>query len=234
MTDDGPRRGFLVYLGPVACAAAALLALLWACGFLEGDASTESVSGEESTIEEDSGTDAQEGETDVDAAKGDEAVTLEGDAGLAGDDGASEEDSADDDAADGSGEGDALSDTADGVLSLFADDAAEEVSGETFLEDIALLAEEEADGSADGVVSVFWEEDATLVELAGSVLSAYSEVDGAVLATSGYLDLQGNAWGAVVQGGESWVDIVLVTTEDDASSTAQIVRLLPDAVDDVA
>lgn len=229
MTDDGPRRGFLVYLGPVACAAAALLALLWAYGLLEGDASTESVPDEESTIEEDIGTDAQEGEADVDAAEGDEAETLEGDAGLVGDDGASEED-----AAGGSGEGDGLSDAADDVLSLFADDGADEVSGETFLEDIALLAEEEADGSADGVVSVFWEEDATLVELAGSVLSAYSEVDGAVLATSGYLDLQGNAWGAVVQGGESWVDIVLVTTEDDASSTAQIVRLLPDAVDDVA
>ena len=124
-----------------------------------------------------------------------------------------------------------LTEAVAGLVDELTGSQASNSSSESFLEDIAALASEALDATGEESVVVAWEEAASLVELAAGVLEAYEEVEGAVLATSGYLDLQGNAWGAVVQGGTSWVDIVLVTTEDDETSQARIVRLLPIDVD---
>ena len=127
-----------------------------------------------------------------------------------------------------------LSDEVDGALSSLLDGNLEETSGETFLSDVAILADEMAEESPDKVAVVSWEEESDLPELAENVLKAYEGVDGAVLATSGYLDLKGNAWGAVIQGGSDWVDIVLVTTEDGETSTARVARLLPEVSEEEA
>lgn len=127
-----------------------------------------------------------------------------------------------------------LSDEADSTLSSLLDGDAEETSGETFLADVAALAEQLVEESPDEVAVVSWEEESDLPELAEDVLEAYEEVDGAALATSGYLDLMGNAWGAVVQGGSDWVDIVLVTTEGGTSSTVRVARLLPEVSEEEA
>ena len=66
--------------------------------------------------------------------------------------------------------------------------------------------------------------------MASRVLNSYQEAPGAVLMTSGYLDLKGNAWGAIVRGGEEWVDIVLIVTAEtepgaEDLSSARVVRL---------
>lgn len=50
------------------------------------------------------------------------------------------------------------------------------------------------------------------------------------LPASGYLDMQGNVWGAIVQGGDAWCDVVLVNTEGGRESTVRVTRLLPGEV----
>lgn len=105
---------------------------------------------------------------------------------------------------------------ADNLLSEYASS----VTSETFL---AALDSGDADGP--GVVSVAWEDEAGLVALAGDVLKAYRECPGAQLQTSGYLDLKGNAWGAIVNDGTSWVDIVVVYTTEDGGACAQVSRM---------
>ncbi len=79
-----------------------------------------------------------------------------------------------------------------------------------------------------GDITVTWEEEAGLVEVAGAVLRAYEETGDAMLVTSGYLDLKGTVWSALVQGA-GWVDVVAVRSAlDDGSSTVRVARLLPD------
>lgn len=167
MSHRRPGRSIAVYVGPLVCAAAALLALLWSCG-LQTEATSE---------------DAQ----------------------------------------------DALIESVSELVADVEPDTTGEVTAASFLEALSEGAEQEG-GSAQPVC-VSWEEEADLVALATDVLEAYGGLDGASLATSGYLDLQGNAWGAVVRGGTSWVDIVFVTTQDDETSCASVVRLLPGALD---
>lgn len=141
-----------------------------------------------------------------------------------------DEDASDDEGSTADGIDVETSEEVSGILSSLSSAAAGEATTETFLTDVEERAEEMAESSSDEVAVVSWEEEAGLVELAGSVLEAYEDLGDAALATSGYLDLQGNAWGAVVQGGSSWVDIVIITTEDDETSTARVVRLLPEDV----
>lgn len=192
------RRGWAVWLAPLACVAAVLVALFWAGSLIEGGGA------------------AGEGADVGDAASADEGSAVDGEDGTDGD-GAAE-------------------DVDDGALVDLVDRASEAFSGggsvsstETFLADLASAAEA---ADADEVALVAWEKESDLVGLASDVLSTYEGVDDASLVTSGYLDLEGDAWGAVVQGGSSWVDIVVVSTEDDETSTARVVRLVPDSVDE--
>lgn len=100
-------------------------------------------------------------------------------------------------------------------------------STERFLSDLAHAAQTGADVDGDGVVAVMWEQAGDLIEPASAVLNAYAAEPTASLKTSGYLDIKGNVWGAIVLDRRGWVDIVYVTTEDDASSTVvRIARML--------
>lgn len=94
-------------------------------------------------------------------------------------------------------------------------------SPERFLDDL--------DEAGDGDVSVAWSVSGDLVEPASDVIRAYRDMGTATLVTSGYLDLKGNVWGALVQGGTDWVDMVVVaTTEDGGETTVRVARLRAD------
>ena len=52
----------------------------------------------------------------------------------------------------------------------------------------------------------------------------------AQLALSGYLDIKGNVWGAIVRDGRGWVDMVTVAADaGDASYRLRVIRLSPQA-----
>lgn len=76
--------------------------------------------------------------------------------------------------------------------------------------------------------SVEFEEHASLPALAEDVLKTYARTRTASLVASGYLDLKGNVWGAVLREGTTWCDVLLVTTEDDAVSRVRVTRVLPE------
>ena len=109
------------------------------------------------------------------------------------------------------------------------------VTTESFLDDLDAAAEERraspaapADGSASEV-GVAWSVEAEVDVLAEEVVEQYRGVPGASCAASGYLDLKGDVWGAVIRGG-SWVDVTVSSAldADGTRSTARVVRLLPD------
>lgn len=114
---------------------------------------------------------------------------------------------------------------------LLRDDEVQPSSAKTFLTDLdAAAAEASSGGDAAGAqgeavaVAVSWGVEAGLMDAAAPVLEAYEGAD-AVLVASGYLDLKGSVWAALVQSG-SWVDVTtVITSGDDASSTVRIVRL---------
>lgn len=92
----------------------------------------------------------------------------------------------------------------------------------------SFLAELDRDAStqADGEASCVWTSAQPINELAADVLRAYQGVSGARLMTSGYLDLKGNAWGAIVLDECGWVDIVTVVAEEgNKASTARVTRI---------
>lgn len=63
---------------------------------------------------------------------------------------------------------------------------------------------------------------------AADLLRAYREVPTAQLALSGYLDIKGNVWGAIVRDGRGWVDMVTVAADaGDASCRLRAARLVP-------
>lgn len=113
-------------------------------------------------------------------------------------------------------------------------EAAAASSAATFLADLARLASASpgaADAAAEGAataagVSVTWDVDDGVVPAARAVLDAYASDDD-VLVTSGYLDLRGRVWGAVLRGAD-WVDVATVWgAADDATATVRVTRLLP-------
>ena len=92
----------------------------------------------------------------------------------------------------------------------------------------SFLAELDRDATtqADGEASCVWTSAQPINELAADVLRAYQGVSGARLMTSGYLDLKGNAWGAIVLDECGWVDIVTVVAEEgNEASTARVTRI---------
>lgn len=90
-------------------------------------------------------------------------------------------------------------------------------SSETFLKDL--------ESSGAGGAGVAWRADGGVVDLARDVLGRYRARSGARLAASGYLDLAGNAWGALVVVDGSAVDIALVTEDEGAGALARVIRL---------
>lgn len=94
-------------------------------------------------------------------------------------------------------------------------------SSERFLAD---LERDARDGG--GPAAVAWEVPGDLPGPASEVLSAYRAVPTASLAVSGYLDLKGNVWGAVVRDSRGWVDVVHVSTTEAAERTeVRVARL---------
>ena len=74
--------------------------------------------------------------------------------------------------------------------------------------------------------SVSWKESRGIVEAASGVLEVYREVESVDLVTSGYVDLAGNVWAALLSDGKGWVDMVTIEAgENDEGSTVTVVRL---------
>lgn len=100
-------------------------------------------------------------------------------------------------------------------------------------EEAAAGADAEEAAAAGGALAVVWEVAEPVDALATSVLEAYRATASTRLATSGYLDLKGNVWGAVVQGGGDWVDVVVIAAsgeeDEDDEATARVVRLVAPA-----
>ncbi len=84
-----------------------------------------------------------------------------------------------------------------------------------------------AEATSAAACTACWEEPRALPAVASDLLEAYREAEVASPVVSGYLDLKGNAWAAVMQGAAGWSDVVLVRTEDDTVSSVRVTRLLP-------
>lgn len=111
-----------------------------------------------------------------------------------------------------------------------SDDPSAAVTAQTFLQKLDERAVGAAEWSAGNAIAVrlAWAEDRPMTEVAADLLRAYREVPTAQLALSGYLDIKGNVWGAIVRDGRGWVDMVTVAADaSDASCRLRVVRLTP-------
>lgn len=108
------------------------------------------------------------------------------------------------------------------------DGAEGDATAETFL----MLLEEGRDGS-DRSAPVVWIERRGIAEVAADVVGAYRDLGSPALATSGYLDLSGNVWGALLVDAEGWADMVTVMEDGSGErTTVRVVRLWTWEVDD--
>ena len=110
------------------------------------------------------------------------------------------------------------------------DDANVAVTTQTFLQALDERAGTATGSSANNAVAVrlAWSECRPMTETAADMLRAYREVPTAQLALSGYLDIKGNVWGAIVRDGRGWIDMVTVAADtSDASCRLRAVRLTP-------
>ena len=99
----------------------------------------------------------------------------------------------------------------------------------TFMDILTQADVEDADERAS--TSVSWKESKGIVEAARGVLEKYREVESVDLVTSGYVDLAGNVWAALLSDGKGWVDMVTIEAgENDEGSTVTVVRLRASAV----
>lgn len=118
----------------------------------------------------------------------------------------------------------AMSDEARRLAASVGDVPARDSSAAAFLADLAEAGREDR-------AAVAWESEAGLTGEAAGVLGSYRDAGGVELAASGYLDLKGNAWGALLRGDAGWVDVVTVwaasADDRDRGSRVRIVRLLP-------
>lgn len=113
-----------------------------------------------------------------------------------------------------------------------ADDSDVAVTTQTFLRALDERSGVAVEPPADNAIAVrlAWSEDRPMTEAAADLLRAYREVPTAQLVLSGYLDIKGNVWGAIVRDGRGWVDIVTVAADaGDASCRLRAVRLAPKA-----
>lgn len=127
----------------------------------------------------------------------------------------------------GPGDSDESGDADAGLAGTSVSPGAEiETTGSAFLEDLEGAATK-AEGTSAAACTACWEEPHALPTVASDLLEAYREAGVASPVVSGYLDLKGNAWAAVMQGAAGWSDVVLVRTEDDTVSSVRVTRLLP-------
>ena len=113
-----------------------------------------------------------------------------------------------------------------------ADDSDVAVTAQTFLRTLDKRSGTATDSPEDNAIAVrlAWSEDRPMTEAAADMLRAYREVPTAQLALSGYLDIKGNVWGAIVRDGRGWVDMVTVAADaGDASCRLRVIRLSPQA-----
>lgn len=111
-----------------------------------------------------------------------------------------------------------------------ADDSDVVVTTQTFLRALDERSGVAVEPPVDNAIAVrlAWTEDRPMTKVAADLLRAYREVPTAQLALSGYLDIKGNVWGAVVRDGCGWVDMVTVAADaGDASCRLRVIRLTP-------
>lgn len=133
--------------------------------------------------------------------------------------------------------GDASRDATGGGLDAKATSAARDVleaparksSADRFLKDLASVVDAGSGAGADGaeIPAVTWRSEADVPQAGDELLEAYRDEGEVSIVASGYLDLKGNAWGAVFRGPGGWVDIATVMAVDGASEI-RAVRLVPD------
>lgn len=89
---------------------------------------------------------------------------------------------------------------------------------------LGVLAAGPPPGKAEAVSA--WTEAHGLEDAVRELIGAYREDSGAHLLAYGYLDLAGNAWGAVVARPGSWVDVaVAISSADDSRTTVTVTRM---------
>lgn len=131
----------------------------------------------------------------------------------------------------GANEGNSVEASPDGPVSGLGPVMPEHVRASSlggFLDDLRAWQGEASRAGDETCVSVEFEGRASLPVLAEDVLKAYARTRTVSLVASGYLDLKGNVWGAVLREGSVWCDVLLVTTEDDAVSRVRVTRVLPE------
>lgn len=109
-----------------------------------------------------------------------------------------------------------------------ADDAP--VTAQTFLQSLDMQVGVEPETPRDSAIAarLAWSEDRPMTEAAADMLRAYREIPAAHLAMSGYIDIKGDLWGAIVRDDRGWVDMLTVAAnEGDASCRLRAVRLVP-------
>lgn len=117
-------------------------------------------------------------------------------------------------------EGDSVDDDIDRLADRVGSVETRSSTVKGFLADLSTL---EADDQS--MVAIEIEADKGLVDLAEDVLGAYRRAGAVSLEMSGYMDLKGNAWGAVLRGSDGWVDVVAVFDGDDGLARARVVRM---------
>ncbi|WP_172633512.1 hypothetical protein [Coriobacterium glomerans] len=112
-----------------------------------------------------------------------------------------------------------------------------DTSSDSFLDDLAdatgVSREPSEKDGRQNEITASWTERLGLSELATKVLCAYRDHPSSELVSSGFMDIEGNVWAALVRDPHGWVDIVTVSSgDDDSVAMARVVRLLPsDAFD---
>ena len=111
-----------------------------------------------------------------------------------------------------------------------AADGGASTTTQTFLQSLDAQAGTVSEPSGDSAIAarLAWSEGRPMTEAAADMLRAYREIPTAHLALSGYIDIKGNLWGAVVRDDRGWVDMVTVAADEgDASCRLRAVRLVP-------
>ena len=104
------------------------------------------------------------------------------------------------------------------------------VTAQTFLQSLDTQAGTAPEPSGDSAIAarLAWSEDRPMTEAAADMLRAYREMSTAHLVLSGYIDIKGNLWGAIVRDDRGWVDMITVAADEgDASCRLRAVRLVP-------
>ena len=98
-------------------------------------------------------------------------------------------------------------------------------SVDAFIGDLESAGGDAREGDAVRVLS--WSDEQDLPATAEKALCAYRDHGAVTLMSSGYLDLAGNVWAALLRHDSGAVDIMTVSTGDGRSSEVRVARLEP-------